>query len=162
MLSMFLFIFLLFASFWIFKNFCFFTLANSSGVSDLLFISFLQFFFPATIFLIPMYSLGFFPFWCVCVCGIYLCVCTCACGCTRMCVNVKIRVDVRCPPQPLSSLFFVTRSLTKPVARLAGQWVPERFTLSPSTEVMVSYHWSSFCMYPGDLNTGLHAFMAST
>lgn len=136
MRSVFLFIFYSLLPFGFFYNFCFFTLPNSSGVSDLLFVSFLQFFFPASIFFNSYIFIGtFFSFWCVHVCGIYICVCTCACGCTHTCVNVKIRVDARCPPQPLSSLFFAAASLTKPVARLAGQWGPERFILTPALKL---------------------------
>lgn len=121
MRSMFLFILLLFASFWIF-----FKISVSSHLLILLVCLICCLIF--TVFLSSYYIfdsyifIGVFFLFDVCmyICGIYLCVCTCACGRTRMCVNMKVSVDVRCPPQPLSSLFFATRSLTKPVARPAG------------------------------------------
>lgn len=132
--------------FFLFSTLCFLSDSFIISVSSLFLIllvclicclsHFYSFSFQLVYFLIPIYSLGLFFFlMCACMWYIYLCVCTCACGCTHTCVNMKIRVDAWCPPQPLSSLFFATRSLTKPVARLAGQWGPERFILTPALKL---------------------------
>lgn len=76
---MFLFIFLLFLPFGFFYNFCFFTLSNSSGVSDLLFVSFLQFFFPASIFFNSYIFIGTFFLFDVCMYVVDISVCMHVC-----------------------------------------------------------------------------------